>query len=146
MRADDLAADLDRLVDRLRHLPDSRLARPPRGPGGSGLGGPPAATGDGPAPATASVADLAHGLAQRLADTARGIEGRDLARPPDPRPVPRLADLASGDVVAVTGRDVVIAARGVHADDPVWTGGARQPAAVAVATAATAIAALHAVL
>lgn len=146
MRTDDLAADLDRLVDRLRHLPDTRLARPPRGttPAVTAAPGPGEPIPGGPIPG--NVADLARELAQRLADTARGIEGRGLARPPDPRRVPRLGDLASGDLVAVTGTDVLLAARHVRDDEPVWVDGIRRPAAEAVATARSAVTTLRSVL
>ncbi len=78
-----LAAAVERLSDRLRSLSDVRLARP--------------------LPPHASRADAAHSLAQLLADSAARLEGG-----PE-RPVPRLHDLAVGDQVAVTGRDLVAA-------------------------------------
>ncbi len=83
--AQDLADHVDRLADRLRSLSDVRLARP--------------------LPPYASRAEAAHALAQRLADAAARLEGLPV------RPVPRLHDLAVGDQVAVTGHDLVSAAR-----------------------------------
>jgi hypothetical protein len=82
--ADSLATQVERLSDRLRSLSDIRLARP--------------------LPPHASRADAAHALAQLLADGAASLEGGPV------RPVPRLHDLAVGDQVAVTGRDLVEAA------------------------------------
>ena len=81
-----LADRVARVVDRLRSLPDSRLARPAGGSAGE-----------------PSVADSAHALAQVLADLAADLEGR--AR----REVPRLHDLASGDQVAVLAHDLLAA-------------------------------------
>ncbi len=78
---DDLAAQLGRLVDRLRSSSDVRL-------GGTVPGG-------------GTRADAAHRLAQELADAAAGLVGDPL------RPVPRLGDLAVGDQVAVTGADLL---------------------------------------
>lgn len=59
------------------------------------------------APALGTRADVAHHLAQTLADTAAPLEGRPL------RPVPRLdTDLALPDQLAVTADDLVRAAPG----------------------------------
>jgi hypothetical protein len=83
--ADELAADVRRLADRLRSLSDVRLARP--------------------LPPSGSRADAARAVAQLLADGAARLTG-DRSRP-----VPRLHDFAVGDQVAVTGADLVAAAR-----------------------------------
>lgn len=57
------------------------------------------------APALGSRADVVHHLAQSLADTAAGLEGRPA------RPLPRLdSDLALPDQLAVTADDLVRAA------------------------------------
>lgn len=80
---EDLAAQLGRLVDRLRSSSDVRLG--------------------GRLPSGGTRADAAHGLAQELADATAGLVG-------DPvRAVPRLGDLAVGDQVAVTGADLLSA-------------------------------------
>jgi hypothetical protein len=81
----DLAAQVGRLVDRLRSSSDVRLARA--------------------LPTGGTRADAAHALAQRMADHAAALEGGPI------RPVPRLHDLAVGDQVAVTGADLVRAVR-----------------------------------
>jgi hypothetical protein len=79
----ELTRQVERAVDRLRSLGPARLA---------------ASTASG-----ATVADEAHRLAQRLADLAADCEGRLR------RPVPRLADTAVADQVAVTGADLLAA-------------------------------------
>jgi hypothetical protein len=78
------AAQLGRTVDRLRSLAITRLAAPfePESP----------------------RADAARALAQRLADTAATLEGEPR------RTLPRLADGAVGDQVAVCGGDLLEAA------------------------------------
>ena len=81
----ELAQEVERLADRLRTLSDVRLAKP--------------------LPPYASRADAARAVVQRLADAAAVLEGRPV------REVPRLPDLAVGDQVAVTGADLVVAAR-----------------------------------
>ncbi|HSK27649.1 MAG TPA: hypothetical protein VK894_12140 [Jiangellales bacterium] len=86
-RADHLSAEVTRVADRLRALGHARLARPIDAVAGTG-----------------SVADAAHAIAQDLADLAADAEGRPR------RPVPRLADHAAGDQVAVTGHDLVAVA------------------------------------
>lgn len=82
------AAQLERTVDRLRSLAIARLSAPFE-----------------PEPSRADAARL---VAQRLADVAAGLEG-DV-----PRSLPRLADPAVGDQLAVCGRDLLDAA--AHAD------------------------------
>ncbi len=81
---DRYAADLERTVDRLRSLALTRLAAPFE-----------------PEP---TRADAARDLVQRLADRAA-----DLAGEPH-RDVPRLADSAVGDQLAVVGHDLADAA------------------------------------
>ena len=78
-----LEADLRRTVDRLRTLGLARLG----------------ASFD-PEP---TRADAARGVAQRLADAAADLEGRPR------RTVPRVADSAVGDQVAVCGHDLLAA-------------------------------------
>ena len=75
-------------MDRLRSLPLSQLDRPAAGQG-------------------ASRADTARRTAQVLADLAQDLEEGPSARR---RPLPVLAPSASGDVVAVTGHDLLRAA------------------------------------
>ncbi len=75
------AAQLGRTVDRLRSLAIARLTASFE-----------------PEP---TRADAARGLAQRLADAAATLEGEPR------RALPRLADSAVGDQVAVCGRDLL---------------------------------------
>jgi hypothetical protein len=103
-----LAADVERVEDRVRGLSLPRLARalPPYG----------------------TVADAARRVAQLLADCAQGVEERERDVAPRWRELPRLPDHVVGDQVAVTGRDAVAALRGV--DDggaSVWTRAGRRP-------------------
>ena len=85
---DVLRRELERVVDRVRHLSLARLAEP--------------------APPWGSRADAARAVAQRLADLAQDLEeaGGGAAR----RAVPRLHDAAAGDQLAVTGHDLLLAA------------------------------------
>jgi hypothetical protein len=82
--ADRYAADLGRTVDRLRSMALARLSAPVV-----------------PEP---TRADAARDLVQQLADTAADLTG--VPR----RVVPRLADAAVGDQLAVVGRDLLDAA------------------------------------
>lgn len=84
---------VDAVAGRLRSLGEARLGRPPMR---VGLGVAEPLRTDGP-----SVADRARGLAQVLADLCADLEGRAAA------PLPYLPDLAVGDMVAVTGHDLV---------------------------------------
>ena len=86
---DRLETQLRRTVDRLRTLGLARLAASFE-----------------PEP---TRADAAHVVAQRLADVAADLEGRRR------RSVPRLADSAVGDQVAVTGHDLLAAAAAADA-------------------------------
>ena len=85
------ADQLGRTVDRLRSLSLDRLAAP-----------------FAPEP---TRADAGRALAQRLADAAAELEGGPR------RELPRLADAAVGDMVAVCGRDVLDAAQGRPGSD-----------------------------
>jgi hypothetical protein len=87
--ADELFDEVRRLADHLRRLPESRLRRRHDELAGE------------------TAADAARALAQWLAD-AEGALG-----PADGRParLPQLSDLAVGDMVAVTGQDLVAAVR-----------------------------------
>lgn len=78
------AEQLARTVDRFRSLSLDRLAAPFE-----------------PEP---TRADAGRALAQRLADAAAALEGQPA------RTLPRLADAAVGDQLAVCGRDVAVAA------------------------------------
>ena len=88
--ADDLARDLDRVIDRLRSLSAARLAAP--------------------VPGWASRAVAARALAQACADAAAHLTGEPT------RTVPALSDLAVGDQVAVCGHDLVAALSGTGTD------------------------------
>jgi hypothetical protein len=90
---DALAELVDAVAGRLRSLGEARLGRPPMR---VGLGIAEPIRADGP-----SVADRARGLAQEFVDLVAGLEGRDGP------PLPYLPDLAVGDMVAVTGHDLV---------------------------------------
>ena len=76
-----LARERDRVVERLRSLPEARLARP-------GADGP-------------CLLDAARGAALALADLAADVEGRPH------RELPVLHPLAVGDQVAVTATDLL---------------------------------------
>ena len=87
--AEELADEVRRLADQLRRLPESRLRRRHDELAGE------------------TTADAARALAQWLADAEGELE------PSDDRPaqLPVLSDLAVGDLVAVTGQDLVAAVR-----------------------------------
>ncbi len=82
--AERFSDQLGRTVDRFRSLALARLAAP-----------------FGPEP---TRADAGRDLAQRLADACAGLEGSTV------RALPRLADPAVGDQLAVCGRDLLVAA------------------------------------
>jgi hypothetical protein len=98
---DRLAAEVARVSDRLRTLSLTRLSAP--------------------FPPYASRAEAGHLLAQRLAVAAQGVDERREAGPPVWRRLPRLADHATGDQVAVTGRDLLEAVLSAEPDARVWT-------------------------
>ncbi len=77
----DLAVELDRVVDRLRGMPLTKLSAP--------------------WPPYPSRAAGARALAQRLADAAADVSGEPR------RVVPDVGDSAVGDQVAVTGADLI---------------------------------------
>jgi hypothetical protein len=79
----DLAVELDRVVDRLRSMPLTKLSAP--------------------WPPYPSRAAGARALAQRLADAAADVSGEPR------RVVPDVGDSAVGDQVAVTGADLLAA-------------------------------------
>jgi hypothetical protein len=85
MHVDLLVVEIGRVADRLRSMSAERLSRP--------------------FPPYASRAAAALAVAQVLADAAASLEGLPS------RPVPDLGPLAVGDQIAVTGTDVVTAAR-----------------------------------
>lgn len=121
--AADLLDECDRLADRLRSLSDVRLARE-LSPG-----------------VTAAAAGLV--VAQRLADLGAGVELREGASPPLVRTVPQVADFAVGDVVAVTGHDLVAAAAPLPLQTTVWLDAAPADLASVVADGAAACRALR---
>ena len=118
MDAAELLDECDRPADRLRSLSDVRLARELT-PGVTGAG-----------------AGLL--VAQRLADLGAGVELRDRTSPPPLRTVPQVADFAVGDVVAVTGHDLVAAAAPLPPQTTIWLDAARADLAAAVADGAAA--------
>ena len=85
----------ERVVDLLRSMPATRLART------WGATGP--VPDDDAMGAPGSVADAAHGAAQWCADAEAVISGSP------PHVVPRLGDLAAGDQLAVTSGDLLAA-------------------------------------
>ncbi len=95
--AEELAADVRRVADRLRTLSAARLA------------GPPAPPEDG-MPSYRSRAQAARGAAQAMADAAAALEHAAVSHGGFQwRPLPELADFAVGEQVAVTGHDLLAA-------------------------------------
>jgi hypothetical protein len=121
--AERLAVEITRVSERLRTLPLARLSAP--------------------LPPHPSRAAAAHALAQRLATAAQGIDCRALPQPPTWRTVPRLADHAAGDQVAVTGRELLDAVTEAGPDCEVWTPTGRGRAAEVVEELVEAMAALR---
>jgi hypothetical protein len=112
-----LALDVHRVADRLRSLSAARLAAP--------------------APAYPSIAAAGRQAAQALADAAQGYAEAGAAQPPRWRTIPALSDFAVGDMVAVTGRDLIDAAAAASPDQQVWTrSGTRAAVAVLAEVAA----------
>ena len=107
--AEELAADVRRVADRLRTLSAGRLA------------GPPAPPEDG-MPPYRSRAQAARGAAQAMADAAAALESAPAGGWVERRPLPELADFAVGEQVAVTGHDLLAALALVSADEQVWFG------------------------
>jgi hypothetical protein len=124
--AEELAADVRRVADRLRTLSAARLA------------GPPAPPEDG-MPPYRSRAQAARGAAQAMADAAAALESAAAGGVGSLgwRPLPELADFAAGDQVAVTGHDLLAALKLVSPDEEVWFGAHdRAPARLGVEQAA----------
>jgi hypothetical protein len=95
--AEELAADVRRVADRLRTLSAARLA------------GPPAPPEDG-MPPYRSRAQAARGAAQAMADAAAALEFAAVSVGGCQwRRLPELPDFAVGDQVAVTGHDLLAA-------------------------------------
>lgn len=118
-----LSRELERVVDRVRHLSTDRLADP--------------------APPWASRADGVRLTARLLADAAQGVEhAADLAAPA-PRPLPALAERALPDVLAVTGQDVLRATAGIADSTQVWQYGRRSSVGAVVTEARDALVALR---
>jgi len=108
--ADELAADVRRVADRLRTLSAARLA------------GPPAPPEDG-MPPYRSRAQAARAAAQTMADAAAALESAAVGGGwVEWRPLPELADFAVGDQVAVAGHDLLAALELVPPDEEVWFG------------------------
>jgi hypothetical protein len=103
---EDIQGVLDDVADRLLRLPESRLT---------------AAGADG-----RTVACAGHELAQRLADTAAGVEHRDAQAAPESRPVPWLGPFVVAHQVAVTGADLVAACVGLDVSVGVWGAASRR--------------------
>jgi len=120
----ELGRDIERVADRLRGLSEARLAAA--------------------APPHASRAAAARATAQVLADAAAGLEAG--AGLPRWRELPVLIDLSAGDQVAVTGHDLLAAARSAAPDDPVWARDGRRTAHDVLAEAADGLAALRRLL
>ncbi len=114
-----VAADIERLADRLRRLSPARLTQP--------------------LPPYGTCADAGRLAAQLLADTAQGIEERDGSAAPSWRTVPSLPDHVVGEQVAVTGHDLLAALSGLALDVPVWTRQGRRPATEVLAEAAASL-------
>jgi hypothetical protein len=122
--ADQLAADVRRVADRLRTLSAARLA------------GPPAPPEDG-MPPYRSRAQAARGAAQAMANAASALESAAAGGGFVRRDLPELADFAAGEQVAVTGHDLLAALDLVGPDQDVWFPELdHSPARVGVARAA----------
>lgn len=105
-----LATMLDRLVDRLRSLPDYRLGRPLEGYEGQ------------------SLAEVTYRNAVWCVAAEAGVAGRSLAEPPRLRPLPRLHDLSCGDQLHVVVADLLEALDTVPDGGHVWLDAQRVPA------------------
>ncbi len=120
---DDLAADVRRVVDRLRNLSAARLSAPPAAATSSTTGTPDHAT----------RAVAAHSVAQVLADATARLEAASTGDPLTMHVVPILADHATGEVIAVTGNDLIAAAGRLTPGDPVGDTDARDVVSAAAA-------------
>jgi hypothetical protein len=122
----ELAADLRRVADRLGGLSESRL--------------------HGPVPPHASRADAVRTAAQALAVAGQGVEERDRTEEPAWRTLPRLADHAAADQVALAGHDLLTALADVEPGQPAWAPRGRRTAVEVVAGAAADLAAVRRLL
>ncbi len=113
---EDIRGVLDDVVDRLLRLPESRLTA--LGPDGR------------------TVAQAGHEVAQRLADTAAGVEDREAPAPPESRAVPWLGPFVVAHQVAVTGADLLAAGVGLDARVAVWAEASRRDLGVVLADCA----------
>jgi hypothetical protein len=123
---DELAADVRRMSDRLGGLSESRL--------------------HGPVPPHASRADAARTAARALAVAGQGLEERDATAEPAWRTLPRLADHAVADQVAVAGHDLLTALAGVAQGEVAWAPGGRRTAREVVVNATETLAATRQLL
>ena len=106
--ADELAADVRRVADRLRTLSAARLAGPPASP-------------EGLMPPYGSRARAARAAAQTMANAAAALENAAAGGGGFQwQPLPELADFAVGDQVAVTGHDLLAALELVPPDTDVY--------------------------
>jgi hypothetical protein len=126
VRVAGLAADVDRVADRLRSLSQARLLAP--------------------VPGHPSRVDAARAAAQALVEVAQGVEEGAADGAPVWRDLPRLGELAVGDQVAVTGHDAVAACAAAGPDGPGWDRGGRATADVLLARATEAVRALRGTL
>lgn len=104
--AADIAVDVRRISDRLRTLSQSRLAAV--------------------APPFDSRAAAGRHAAQALADASQGVEEASARTEPTWRSLPELSDFAVGDMVAVTGHDLLAACAATD-DQLAWTRQGQQP-------------------
>jgi hypothetical protein len=108
--ADELAADVRRVADRLRTLSAARLA------------GPPAPPEDG-MPPYRSRAQAGRAAAETMANAAAALEAAAVGGGwVEWQPLPELADFAVGEQVAVTGHDLLAALTLVSPEKDVWFG------------------------
>ena len=106
--ADELAADVRRVADRLRTLSAARLAGPP-------------APSEGQMPPYGSRAQAGRAAAQKMADAASALESAAAGGGGFQwQPLPELADFAVGDQVEVTGHDLLAALELVPPDTDVY--------------------------
>jgi hypothetical protein len=122
---DELAADVRRVSDRLRSLSEAQLAAPPAPP-------------EGKWPPYRSRLQAGQGIASHLAQVAYALESRVTGEfSGGGVSMPALSPFAVGDMVAVTGNDLLAAMDLVGPDTPVPNGFyAEEPAADAVTRAA----------
>jgi len=123
---DELEIDVRRVAERLRGLSQTRLA--------------------GAAPPFTSRAVAARLAAQRLAEAAQGLADRAGEDEPAWRALPDLSDFAAGDLVAVTGQNLLEEIDSCPLEDSVWVPGGRRTARDVVSDAAGTLAATRRLL